>query len=295
MEKHVLYRPAGTHPTPLTCMSVHPREKSLACGTLDSEIIILEIDSGKPKKALRGHDGKISNISYIENGKSILSTSWDCTTRRWKPRGSTDTPVLRHQTEVKALAINSDSTKGAAGARDGEVKVFSSATLKCIRNLQVHSRDVSGIAFTKNLNYLVTTSWDGKCVVWDLSTYEKHMTLASEKEKIRSLAITPDDSRVFLGLHNGKILSINLEDRKDRIELSGHGDIVTSLAISPDGSSLASGGWDRIIRLWSLGNNKQQDEGRLLTGVSSIAWSPSGTQFFSTDFSGSLISWRKKD
>ncbi|MBO1350910.1 MAG: trypsin-like peptidase domain-containing protein [Hormoscilla sp. GUM202] len=59
--------------------------------------------------------------------------------------------------------------------------------------------------------------------------------------------------------------------------LKGHSSSVTSVAISPDGKLLASGSWDKTIKIWNLGSGRLL---RTLTGhsnlVISVAISPDG-------------------
>ncbi len=202
-----------------------------------------------------------------------------------------ENPLLRHGTEVKALGVDSKSTRGAAGARDGEVKVFSVSTLKNLRNLQAHRTDVSGLAFTGDDSKLVTASWDGECKVFDMTSFERIRTLVKQKHRIRALCIAPDDSRVFLGLHNGVVLSIDPESPKDTIELTGHTDVVTSLAVDPSSTHLVSGGWDRRLIVWFLESGKKIVDESLLAGLSSVAWAPKELCLYSADHSGALTSW----
>ena len=292
MKKTILFRPTGTQIPPLTCMAVDPRGKRVACGTMDSQIFILDSVSGNQKRVLKGHEAAVSAVAFIDGGKGLLSTSWDCTTRRWTSTGpARDMPVIRHNSEVKALTVGTEKARGAAGSRDGEVKVFYSRSMKTYRNIQAHRTDVSGLAFAQDESVLVTASWDGESKIFDLSSFELSAILTKQKERIRSIAVTHDSSSVFLGLHNGIILSIDPENPKDVIEMAGHSDIVTSLAIDPSNTYLASGSWDRSVRVWSIKRRRVKNQDRLLTGISSIGWNPKGSGFYTTDYSGAVTYW----
>jgi WD40 repeat protein len=259
---------------------------------MDSQIFILDSVSGNQKRILKGHDAAVSAVAFIDGGKGLVSTSWDCTTRRWTSTGpAKDIPVLRHNSEVKALTVGSEKARGAAGSRDGEVKVFYTSSMKNYRNIQAHRTDVSGLVFAREESVLVTASWDGECNLFDLSSFDILATLTKQKERIRSIAVTNDSSKVFLGLHNGIILSIDPERPKEVLEMTGHSDIVTSLAIDPSNTYLASGSWDRSVKVWSIKKRKVKKQDRLITGISSIGWNPKGSGFYTTDYSGALRFW----
>lgn len=265
--------------------------KRVACGTKDAKTILVNIRTGKPLRTIKGHRNMVSAAAFVENGKRLITSSWDRTTRIWNGENEAqENRILKHESEVKALAVDSESSKGAAGARDGEVKIFSIGSLKCIRNLQAHRLDISGLAFTSDGSKLVTASWDGSARLWDLGSYDPIRTLARQKERIRSMTLAPDDSRVFLGLHGGKILSVNLDDPRDTAEISGHTDIVTSLLVDSTGTRLLSGSWDRTIRVFSLKDGTQELMEKSWTGVSSVGWGKRNT-VYSTHISGSLVVW----
>ena len=145
------YRPNGAAPTPLTSLSMDPRGRTIACGTMNSEVLLLEASTGKPRRALKGHEAMVSSVVFAEGGKAIFSTSWDCTTRRWTARGADkNAPEMKHKAEVKTVAINENSARGAAGARNGIVKIFAVDSLRCFRNIQaqfaVHSKFLSNFS-----------------------------------------------------------------------------------------------------------------------------------------------------
>jgi WD40 repeat protein len=294
LEKTILFKPSATQPPPLISLAVAPTGRKVACGTYDAQILLFDTKANKPLRALKGHEGIVSSVLFIDGGKHIISGSWDHTTRLWGLATEVkDINPIKANSEIKCLAIDTEFSKGAIGTRDGEVKIFSASKMKCIRNIQAHTKDVSGLAIINDGSQLITTSWDGACSIWNLSSYQRIHQIKPQKQRVRSLAVTPDESRLFLGLHDGKILAISLNDFKDRIKLSGHTDIVSALSVTQSGKYLASGSWDRTIRVWDIADGKQVERERAWTAISSVAWSPKDDIIYSTHFSGSLVAWSR--
>ena len=82
-----------------------------------------------------------------------------------------------------------------------------------------------------------------------------------------------------------------LENTKDKTEMLGHSDIVSTMSVDPSGKFLASGSWDRTLRIWSLEDFQEVASEKLVPGIASLAWSKNGDIVFSADFSGSIVSW----
>jgi WD40 repeat protein len=292
IERQVLYNSNSLNPLPLTSLSVAQKTQKIACGTMDARVIIVDGRSGRAQRAIVGHEGLISCVAFVGDGRQLLSSSWDNTTRLWKcGKEAVCRAVLTHRSEAKVIAVDNEAGRAVAGARDGEVKVFSVSTLKCLRNLQAHRADISGVALDEKQKKLITTSWDGNCRVWNTEDYSMLDQIVSCKQRIRSFAASPGLDSIFLGLHDGSILSIRTDEPDDRVELRGHTDVVSSLALSPSGAYLMSGSWDRSIRFWSLAKSREAAQIKLSAGVTQASWGADDLRAYSTDFSGTLTAW----
>ena len=291
MEKTTLFRQENGLLSPLTCLSIDSKGRYIVFGKADASITVIDTKSGKIKNSIAGHEGAISAALFIGDKNKVLSCSWDNTTRLWDSRGNEEPIILKHGSEVKALAVSPDQGKGAAGSRDGEVKVFSLNTLKSMRNLQAHRTDITGLAFLKEGSKLVTSSLDGECKIWDMSSYEVELQVTQNQGNIRAITTNTDSSKLVLGLRSGKILSIDLEKPTKIHELIGHSDLVSALSIDSTGERLVTGSWDRTVRIWSLNSLKEISKGTLLSGITAVQWDPKNEVVFSADFAGTVTSW----
>ena len=259
---------------------------------MDSKILLIDSKSGKMKRGISGHAGAVSDVSFAGNSISVLSCSWDQTTRLWNRKNIEESLILKHSSEVKAITHSLKLGKGASGSRDGMVKIFSLRSLKAIRNLQAHRSDISDITIIDEEQKIVTASYDGTCRLWDLSSYDAEKTLVKQKDRIRSMTTSLDGSCVFLGFQKGNITQVSIANTKDKSELTGHTDIVSRLSVDPTGQYLASASWDRTIRIWSLEDNTVVATGQLRAGISSLVWSSDGSLVYTADHSGSIVSWK---
>jgi WD40 repeat protein len=72
----------------------------------------------------------------------------------------------------------------------------------------------------------------------------------------------------------------------------GHADFVISVAFSPDGQMLASGSYDKTIKLWDVQSGQEVRTFRGHTDlVTSVAFSPDGRLLASASQDGTVRLW----
>jgi periodic tryptophan protein 2 len=177
----VRYRNFRTFTAPqrlsFSSLAVDPSGEVVCAGSVDSfDIHIWSVQTGQMLDQLSGHEGPVVSLSFLPNGLSLISGSWDNTVRIWNifQRTQTSEP-LQLQSDILCVATRPDSKQIAVASLDGQL-TFWSVDEGEQEGVTDGRRDVSGgrkmtdrraavnISGTKNFRS-VSYSADGTCVL----------------------------------------------------------------------------------------------------------------------------------
>lgn len=155
---------------------------------------------------------------------------------------------------------------------------------------------VNALAFTPDSKKLVVGGYH-ELTVWDVAQGRLEMRIATRAERAKALVFLPDGKLAVAGSRPGqegdvRIYNINtpgtmkdgvtfLDGVHDKVvilkQLLDVDDEVLTLALSADGKKLASGGCDRLVRVWDLVTGKLEHAvENHADWVFGIAFSPDG-------------------
>lgn len=175
------------------------------------------------RSILKGHDGWVNSIAVTpENPDLLLSCSRDKTILSWD--------LLHDQTEY-----------GTAR-----------------RALRGHSHYVEDVVISSDGLFALSSSWDGTLRLWDINTGTTTRRFVGHTKDVLSVAFSSDNRHIVSGSRDRSIKLWNtLGECKFTID-EAHDDWVSCVRFSPNTKNpiIISGGWDKLVKVWSLTNCK---------------------------------------
>lgn len=130
-----------------------------------------EIDTQKIVRTFEGHTETISSLQVSQDGKKLLTASWDGTIRLWDvSTGLADKKFVGHVGAVHtAIFCNQERNMFTAGA-DRVIRYWDVATGKVLKSYEGHSAEVTSLQLTTDEKMLISHSLDGTTKFWNLSS-----------------------------------------------------------------------------------------------------------------------------
>lgn len=252
-------------------VGLEPQGRLVACGGLDNLCTIYNLASKNSEPTeMASHDGFLSCCRFVSN-EQIITSSGDSTCILWDI--SNQKPLVRfeeHERDVMFLSLKpNDSQIFVSGSVDGTAKLWDSRLGEKSQQTYSHPQsDVNGVEFL-NANAFASVGSDGTARLFDIRSANQvakftGFTAASgnggiagvEEENLGFICLSASASGrlLFCGDANGNISCFDVLNERTGpayVLTAAHERYISACAVSPKGDALATGSWDKVVKIWA--------------------------------------------
>lgn len=196
---------------------------------------------------------------------------------------------------VTAVCADNAGQRLLTGGSDGLVRVWLITGVKCSleASMKEHKASVNCIVVSHDDMECVTASDDGSCIVWDLVRSIRRNIMYGQTY-FRAMEYYVDESQL---LSCGSDKSITYWDSVEchaiREVAGSRTAELNSLSISPDGRFFATGGNDRILKVWDYDRGECVAVGLAHScSITKVRVSPDGKTIVSVGDEGAVMQWK---
>jgi hypothetical protein len=243
----------------ITSVSFAPDGRTLAAGSYDHTARLWDLAGGdRSPRTLKGHRGAVMSVAFSPDGRTLATASIDGTIRLWDVATGTAQATLEgHRSWVNAVAFSPDGKQLTSASSDGTIRIWSASTRQPEKTLEVTKAEVRCLAWSPDGQRLAAGIRYGMIKVWDPRTWQERLSFQGHESDVWSVAFTPDATTLVSGNGDwnraGHVKRWTVADGKHAGSFQHTGEVL-GIAVSPDGRRLAAGGGDRMVRVWTLGN-----------------------------------------
>jgi RNA polymerase sigma factor (sigma-70 family) len=172
-----------------------------------------------------------------------------------------------------------------------------------------HTGLVFGVAFSPDGKLLAVAGEDKTIKLVDMATRQVRRSMAGHSERVWSVAFDPRGSLLVSGsgeyrrptepgevklwdVTTGKETTWDAKTAEEKIWFRGHRELLFSVAYAPDGRTVASGSWDKTVKLWEVATGRELATFAGHQGeVRGVAYTPDSALLVSGSFDGTVKVW----
>eukprot|EP00485_Elphidium_margaritaceum_P008179 CAMPEP_0202685900 /NCGR_PEP_ID=MMETSP1385-20130828/1724_1 /ASSEMBLY_ACC=CAM_ASM_000861 /TAXON_ID=933848 /ORGANISM="Elphidium margaritaceum" /LENGTH=372 /DNA_ID=CAMNT_0049340373 /DNA_START=73 /DNA_END=1191 /DNA_ORIENTATION=- len=244
----------------MTC-AYSPSRTFVASGGLDNLCSVFNIKDSvgwevkQPHRELQQHEGYLSSCRFVDDNR-ILTASGDATCILWDIERQTPIRTfVGHSGDVESVAIWNPKSVFVSGAIDATAKIWdwrdgtgAEGTFKG------HETDINSVAWFPDGNAFASGSDDSTIRLFDINAHQQLNCYQNQDifSTVTSIDFTKSGYYLLSGYDEEPFCQAwNTMTGEKEPQLDQHPTHVSSLQTAPNGYSIATGCWDKILRIWA--------------------------------------------
>lgn len=220
------------------------------------DIRLYDTSDWKLTATLGGHLDVVASIAFRDDGKQLISASFDKTVRIWDlDKKETVLTYTGHSDFVHAVAFGPKGEWFVTASKDRSSRMIDSKTGKSLFTFSGNDQDVLSVAVLPNGEQLVTSGFDAGLSWWNTKTGERIRRQGGHDIATNEIAIPPSGD---IAVTAGADRTARVWDAKTGVQSKSLpvGSMVYAVAVRNDGKLVASGSFDGLVRVWDQANTR---------------------------------------
>ncbi|MCI0462115.1 MAG: protein kinase [Gemmataceae bacterium] len=320
-----LVRTFTGHTAAVTCLAFAPDGRTVVSGSLDGQVRLGEVDSGKVRSCANRDLGPVKAVAFGDQGAAILACggprrpedgkeqwpveAWEPSTGNSLPVGFAFGPLPLSHKRLTALSENGKyalliTVEKRSGAQfdtqitrvlwgtDNGLKRPSAGRVPAFEKPSV-SIDLVAISFDGHLALTASGGSErGLLRLWELQTRQVR-SFAPAVAAVQAVALSRDGKRAVSADADESFSLWDTKTGKITLHFPGHPGGVRAVAFSLDGRLLLSAGDDKTLRLWDTADGTELQSYTGHEGaVTCVAFSPDDRMAVSGSADKTVRLWR---
>jgi WD40 repeat protein len=225
------------------------------------------LDKLKEDKTFVGHTATVTGVAISTLGHRAVSCSQDKTLRIWDVQDGRERHKIEVPEGVGRMALSPDGkrvlyggwtrkTEGSTTPDVYQLRLCDTETGKEIARLPDVRDMVDSVAFSPD-GRRALSGGNTHAYLWDANTRKLLHTFDGLQNHTYAVAFSPDGTR-GLAVSGNNVVVLDLEKKATLGTFSVPKDMPMALAVSADGHKALSGGFDKTLRLWDVGTQKEE-------------------------------------
>jgi len=260
-----------------------PDGRMLAFAGDKGTVRLCDAATGTERAQLTGHTGRVGSVAFCPDGKRIASAGADATIRFWDVNTGKELQKFQIGTNpIAVLTFSADGTLLAAGEGEvsgdsgnpaityfphgsaGGIAIWNTTNFQLQRMFQGDTNGILGLAFSPDGRKIAFSGGRGQFSVqlYDVAENRQLATQTNFQGHVMGLTFTSDGRELIAGdwypwHDSGRILALDALTLEQKRIIAPDAGPVLCIALSPDGKKIASGGVDRVARLWDYASGDE--------------------------------------
>jgi WD40 repeat protein/serine/threonine protein kinase len=235
-----------------------------ATATQDAELIVWDAESGRMSRRLTGLKGAVFSAAFSPDGR--------------------------------LLAVGSGYQR-STNLFEGHLSIWDAGSGRMLHDLPEQTNNVLSVAFSPDSRLIAagygrySSDMPGQLKLWDAGGGKEVGATPLSTGGINCVRFSPGGTRVAMA-RSGDIEIWEFDPLKKVRGWNGHAGWVYAVAFSRDGTRLATGGWDRTLKIWDAAGGSLLATGAGQSSIiTALAFSPDGTRLASSNEGHTVGIW----